>query len=318
MPDPSQVPVIVLNWNGWDDTIRCVESVYSADPSALVWVVDNGSREDHSTELLRNFPELRYLQLEDNYGWAGGYNRALEVADNESFEFCFLLNNDTTVQDDFLRNAVSQLRDDIASVGSQILFSDGMSVRFDGKYHEPGEVHFASKSHEPIESDRVNGAGMLVRMSAFREVGSFDERFFCYREETDWSLRAKLAGWRLIVAPASIVYHACEGSDISHNSLYYRVRNAYIETDVFHPDVSRLNQEYELKARYLWSSGDRKAAKSVLSAMSDGSHGRFGPRTSRSPGIGTLISYCWRHDVRPKLRYPARLASRFVSQSPES
>src|SRR6266508_1972150 len=100
-----RVPVIILNWNGWEDTFACLESIRGSDCADEVWLVDNGSAQDRSPECLVMLPTLRVLMLGENFGWAGAYNRALKLAAAEGFEIAYLLNNDTLVSSGFLTAA---------------------------------------------------------------------------------------------------------------------------------------------------------------------------------------------------------------------
>lgn len=295
----ADTPVIVLNWNGWDDSFECLESVYRARPTAHVWLVDNGSIEDRSAELKRRFPECTYIALDENFGWAGGYNRALRIVEQRSLPYAYLLNNDTTVERGFLSDALAVAEGDpqIAAVGSTILFGEGDFVRFDGEYHRFGEkAATADGAAEPVDCARTNGAGMLIRIEAFSETGPFDERFFCYYEETDWCRRATHAGRRIVLSPRSVIHHKCRGSDESHNRLYYLCRNRFIRTSVTTPDIEALSRRARRDARQQWREHrDPKAVFAILAGLRDGLAGRFGERRVSPFDIGLLfrLAYRW-------------------------
>src|SRR4051794_11109573 len=87
-------PVIVLTWNGWDNTLECLRSLREDPDVATVWLVNNGSATDRSDDARAVFPGLRVLQFKENYGFAGGMNRALRMAATEGYELAYLLNND--------------------------------------------------------------------------------------------------------------------------------------------------------------------------------------------------------------------------------
>src|SRR5437660_10262187 len=99
----AQTPVIVLTWNGWHDTFACLRSLQAHGEGCPVWLVDNASDEDRRGEAAALYPGLRTLRWDDNYGWAGGYNRVLRIALGEGYDAVYLLNNDALVTPGFLR-----------------------------------------------------------------------------------------------------------------------------------------------------------------------------------------------------------------------
>ena len=98
----ATAPVIILNWNGWNDTLECLRALGADESVDAVWLVDNGSISDRSKDAFEIMPQLRYFRWERNYGFAGGYNRALRVAAEEAIPFVYLLNNDAIPQVEFL------------------------------------------------------------------------------------------------------------------------------------------------------------------------------------------------------------------------
>lgn len=223
------VPVLVLNFNGWDDTFGMLDtfSTYYRN----IWLIDNGSAVDRSEEARLRYPGIRIIALPENIGWAAGYNVGLSMALEEDLEFAYLLNNDAIPHRGAVEAVTARIteRKSMAAIGSVILDGDGKSVWFDGEYMAPGVDLDISDVHPGIRSTRAfNGAGFIIRLSAFASVGPFFEDYFLYHEEVDWSVRALRRGWQICVDGASLVTHAREGSNISHNSTYYRIRNTFI------------------------------------------------------------------------------------------
>lgn len=311
------IPVLILNWNGWPDTIQCVCSVNENAPHPEIWVIENGSTEDQSKIVLDKFPDTRIIRLDRNYGWSGGYNRALQIALDEGYQFAYLLNNDTVVQPGFLEKVatVASQSPDIAAVGSTMLFEGGEFVRFDGKYFSPGEKSAEKIERIPAEIDvpRVNGGGMLIRLDAFSRVGPFDERFFCYGEEEDWCDRAREQnGLRLKVARESFIEHRCGGSDISANSHYYRVRNTFLNSGPSHPDILTHARRQFWRIYCQRNDSPREVVRAMLCGVEDGMNRVFGPRNLRTP---TLRSRCvlWAHT---SFRFGQRMVGLAYSRVP--
>jgi GT2 family glycosyltransferase len=284
----AETPVIVLNWNGWDDTLDCLRSLRAAPDVTAVWLVDNGSVEDQSARAAAIWPGLRVLRLGENLGFAGGMNRALRVAAADGHAFAYLLNNDCLVTPGFLRAArAAAAAGRVGVVGSRVLHAGSGTVLFDGTYHRPGE-----QADDPRAGDRdvssVNGAGMLVRLEALQRHGYFDERYFCYHEEVELCRRLARFGWSSVVAGESVVLHKREASDVDGNALYYRTRNRFLLAQQFRG--WRRVKRTVLALRTAAVAGRRArrnedhAAWSVIgTAVHDGLHQRFGQRR----GVGT-------------------------------
>jgi GT2 family glycosyltransferase len=279
------VPVILLNWNGWDDTLSCLRSLRRDKTVSTVWLVDNSSTLDRSKECLKILPKLRMLKLENNYGWAGGYNRALRCAAKNGYRMAFLLNNDTKVRAGFLTAAHNEMENDdgLAAVGSIILYANSHWVKYDGNYYNRGRKRYIpTQNSHPHLIGQVNGAGMLLRLDALKTGGWFDERFFCYWEETAWCWRMAALGWRMKIVPASVIYHTGEASDINANAQYYRCRNQFLLLTE-HPDKVRWRNKEELAKAIIENASvvDKMTSEALLAALKDGLAGRFGRRRAK-------------------------------------
>lgn len=237
------VKVVILNWNGREHLHRFLPSVISTTPKDVgVVVADNGSTDD-SVEMMRTyFPTVEVLELKENYGYAGGYNRAIGMLDADYF---ILLNSDveTTAgwcepliealnSDDKLIAVQPKLRsysqrNNFEYAGASGGFIDALGYPFcrgrilatteedRGQYDSPRDCFWAS------------GACLACRKEIFTIVGGLDEDFFAHMEEIDLCWRAQLYGYRIAVEPRSIVYHL-GGGTLPVNSprkIYLNYRN---------------------------------------------------------------------------------------------
>ena len=316
MSSSLDTPVIILNWNGWDDSLACLESVARADGARNVWLVDNGSAVSREEEVAARFPSVRIILLGENYGWAGGYNRALEIAQDEGYRTAYLLNSDAVVDEGFLREVHDTYASNanVASVGSCIVRTDGL-VKFDGEYRDGEIKRFEGPVRTHAVVDTNNGCGMLIDLEIFSQSGGFDEAFFCYGEEAEWCERAGRAGYLHLVARSSVVWHQCEGSNIGANSSYYRSRNRYLQR------VRRSGRmrvvDYAQVTYRLWREvnearrvGDRLRRDAILQAIIDGSQQRFGKRQQREvPSWILPLAYTWLLPPGTFWRWKARLSA---------
>lgn len=232
------IPIIILVWENWSDTKMLLDSLQSAEVTAPIWLFDNGSQSVQPLREIREaFPWIRYFRLDMNYGFAGGMNRALKEVSDEGFNMAYAINNDCLVTNDFLSPVVkmAKVRHDMAIMGSRYL-SKGKSGQYDiwGFHSNPLEGELYRDGF--MQTDKVVGCGMLIKIHPFFDVGGFDERFFCYGEEDDLCYRLQKKGYTVGMCFDSLILHNHQGSDIGGNSIYYRTRNEYLLKSL-HPDM---------------------------------------------------------------------------------
>lgn len=240
----KKVSVVILNWNGAEMLRTFLPSVvkYTNDALSDVCVADNGST-DNSTEVVtREFPGVRLISFEENYGFAEGYNRVMDYVETE---YVVLLNSDVEVTEGWIEPLLfyMETHEDVAACQPKILdYKDrsrfeyaGAAGGFIDKYGYPfcrGRVFDCLESDNcqydtPMGIFWASGAAMFVRRSVYNEVGGLDSRFFAHMEEIDLCWRLLSRGYRLMCIPASKVYHvggATLGKGNSHKT-YLNFRN---------------------------------------------------------------------------------------------
>ncbi len=220
MSAQSLTTVIVLNWNGKDDLLRCIGSLdplLSAQFSVLV--VDNGSTDGSTDALRQRFSGVELLALEGNLGYAGGNNAGFRHAMQKNPEYVVFLNNDTVVAPDAVARLTAVLRDDSEAgiAVPEILYMDDP----DRIWYAGGEVwlglglvrHVGIRQPDRGQYDArrdtgyATGCCIAMRSRDFRQLGGFDERFGMYCEDVDLSLRVRSAGFSVVYEPAARVWH---------------------------------------------------------------------------------------------------------------
>ncbi|MCI6671098.1 MAG: glycosyltransferase family 2 protein [Prevotella sp.] len=222
-----KVAIVILNWNGRQMMEQYLPSVvrYSAD--AEIIVADNSSTDDSIAWLASNYPQISVIRLEDNYGFAGGYNRALAQVDSEYY---LLLNSDVEVTEGWLSPlmaAMEQYKEVVACQPKLLSYVEKDKFEYAGgagghldRYGYPfcrGRIFDSMEQdkgqyNEPEEIFWATGACLLIRSAAFWKVGGFDERFFAHNEEIDLCWRLQQAGGRIFCFPESHVYHLGGGT----------------------------------------------------------------------------------------------------------
>ncbi|WP_456420718.1 glycosyltransferase family 2 protein [Thermococcus sp.] len=263
--DHPRVSIIILNWNGWKDTVECLESVYRINyPNYDVIVVDNGSKDD-SLQKIKEYAEgkikvvskffeynpnnkpikvfevdeneakqgkfnrpvyekydidrrMILIKNKDNYGFAGGNNVGIKFALSVlNPDYVLLLNNDTVVDPNFLTELVKVAESDekIGIVGPKIYYYEyngrhdvvhSLGVKID---LWKGLVYHIKKNDMLRIStcDCVEGSCMLLKTTALRKIGFFDEIYFAYWEETDLCVGFASKGYKIIVNKNAKIWH---------------------------------------------------------------------------------------------------------------
>jgi len=209
----AKVAIVILNWNGCEDTSRCLASLRRLQyPSFEVIVVDNDSSDGSPSRIRAAFPEVTVVEPGSNLGFAGGCNVGIHHGIQEGAEFLWLLNNDTTVDPGALQALVDKASDpEIGAVGSAIYYMEDPSKL---QAWGGGHINFwlgRSRHFEHAVPDKsidfITGASMLIRREAVDKVGVLDERFFMYWEDADYCYRLRASGWKLAVAGNSRIWH---------------------------------------------------------------------------------------------------------------
>lgn len=234
---------VVLNWNGREDTLRCLASLRAVEGEHVVYVADNGST-DGSVEAIRAaHPEVVLIENGANLGYSGGNNPAIERAVADGADWVVLFNNDALAEPGTLTalRAAAARHPDAGVLAGKLLFEDGrvqwagqhvgLRSGYSGRPRGYGEPDAPEYSIE-MPVDRAVGALMAVPRTAIERVGVFDDDLFAYVEDVDWSLRIRAAGFSCWFVPAARAIHALSastgGDSGSTATLYYGARNTIV------------------------------------------------------------------------------------------
>lgn len=208
----TNVAVVLLNWNGWRDTVRCLESLrMSGIPSAQIVVVDNASSDDSVTKIRDAFPKQQLIVTSQNLGFGGGCNIGIKYALYRKPDYIWLLNNDTTIETTTLASLIETTEADPSiGVTGSVIYEATRRERI--QLWGGGSINLwlgrCRLRRAPAHLDFISGASMLLRTSALKEVGLFDEsRYFMYWEDADLCFRLRKLGWRITTAATSRVWH---------------------------------------------------------------------------------------------------------------
>jgi len=223
------VSVIIVNWNTAQITCDCLESVYQQTDGIdfEVIVIDNASSDDSVAVIKEMFPQVVLIENDDNAGFAAANNQGMTVAKGR---YVLLLNSDTIVLDKAIEKTISfaDSHPEAGIVGCRVLNEDktlqlscfmfpsilnmALWVTYLFKLFPRSRFFGREKMtwwnrKDEREVDVLTGCFMLVRREAIEQVGTMDEQFFMYFEETDWCYRFKKAGWKVVFTPDAEIIH---------------------------------------------------------------------------------------------------------------
>jgi hypothetical protein len=251
MDDEPRVAILIVNWNNYQDTKLCLDSLYEVNyPKLRVILIDNGSEDNSGIRLSREFPKLKLIQNKSNLGFAGGNNIGIQYVLEQDIPYILLLNNDTEViQPDFINFLVRELdqNNDVCAVGPKVLQPNSRIDETILPYPTIGIIIrntlglYRNEYHHKKYVDSVSGCCVLVRSDVIKDVGLLDNNFFMYGEETEWFYRMRKAGWNVCYLPIESIIHKGGSSSqhLENKKIYIERRANVIYTLVKHDQINQ-------------------------------------------------------------------------------
>ncbi len=297
-----KVFIILVNFNGEEDTVACLESLRNITyKNYEVLAVDNASKNQSEfvAELGEKFPEVKVFAQRENTGFAGGNNVGIDYAIKKEADYVLLLNNDTIVAPDFLDKLVGASKNNKKGglFAPKIYFYDEPKMiwhavcKFSwaggGRPMQYMQIDKGVEKKEVKKTEYVSGCAMLIKKDVLKKVGKLNEYFFMYYEDTDYSLRAKKAGFELLYVPGSHIWHKVSRSTKKEMTKpkvhYYHVRNALLLSKrnapkpiLFGIYLWSFYLYFKQIIKYIFLPKRRASAKMIMRAIQDFYKGRFG------------------------------------------
>jgi GT2 family glycosyltransferase len=211
------VLIVILNWNGLEDTIDCVRSALKQTYIDFhVLVIDNNSKHkpSHQHPVLKD-SRVDLIYNKTNKGFAGGVNTGIKYGLSHNYDFIALVNNDAILQEDWLQKVTLNLINSNYSIGAGLLLSeDGTYIDSAGEEMSIWGISFPRLRNRPISTAKESGpvfgstgGAVVYKSQLFRDIGLFDESFFAYYEDADINFRAQLRGYKAFYSNEAIAYH---------------------------------------------------------------------------------------------------------------
>lgn len=238
------VYAVVLNWNGYEDTVACLNSIEGIDyPNFQTIVVDNGSNDGSGEKIEDSYPDISVLYNQENLGFSGGMNTGIRYAIDSGADYVWILNNDTIIPEslNLIQRLISPLEES-SSVGmtSPLIVRDGTdlvwfiegkvnSSTLNAKHIGDGEPVDQVLDGQPLlDTDYVPLCAAMIDIDMIHSVGLLDERYFLYYEDVDYSWRARKDGYYFqTVTDVSVEHKVSQstGQNLGPLNSYYAARN---------------------------------------------------------------------------------------------
>ena len=303
----KKVSVVILNWNGVGMLQKFLPSVlaHSKGEEVEICVVDNASTDGSVAYLEENFPSVRLIVLDKNYGFAEGYNRSLQQIEAE---YVVLLNSDVEVTPHWLEPLVDYMdahpkvaacQPKIRSERNKEYFEyAGAAGGYLDKYGYP---FCRGRIFDVVEKDEgqydtiqpifwATGAALFIRLKDYKDVGGLDGRFFAHMEEIDLCWRLRSRGWEIVCIPQSMVYHVGAATLKKENprKTFLNFRNNLL---MLYKNLSEKDLKHVMFVRgvldgvaafFFLLKGDRQNAYAVIQARKEFKHIRYDFVSSRA------------------------------------
>lgn len=284
------VYIVIVNYNNYYDTIECIRSLNKIDYNSYrIVIVDNNSTNNSEQILRKTFPQYKIIQTGANLGFAGGNNIGIKEALASGAEYILLLNNDTTVEKDFLNKMIEcfERNPEAGVVGGKILnYNNKDNIEYAG-----GHINFFKfisvhddfiKVDIDTEVGFITGCLMLIKSETIKKVGLLSEDYFMYYEDTDFCTRVAKAGYKMMYTPEAVVYHKvsrASGEKESAFTIKWNIRNRLIFMNKNKHEVGTI--KFFLSCLYFYTTrivryffylmkSDKERAKAIIEGINEG------------------------------------------------
>jgi GT2 family glycosyltransferase len=248
------VYIILINYNGYKDTIACVDSLKKImyDTYKII-IVDNASSNDSLKILKETINDCIIIESKENLGFAGGNNLGIKYALHHNCDYIMLLNNDTLVKTDFLDNMLNSFSKDkkVGLVGCKIMYYPEKNIiwygggyidwfKFIGAHYGMRQIDNGQYDTEK-EINFMTGCCMLIKREVFEKVGLLSEDYFMYFEDVDFCVKVKNSAYKILYNPKAVIYHKVglsSGGEESPFSIKWCTRNRLLFMNKYKGNIS--------------------------------------------------------------------------------
>lgn len=231
------VSIVILNYNGGQDVIECLQSVSRIDyPAYEVILVDNGSTDGSLQCIKKECPSIKIVENARNLGYADGNNTGIRESEAS---YILLLNDDTIIGKGILKDLIDAIEGEknIGIAGPAVMYYDipdriwsaGAKIGLFGYASHLGKGHKMESCTLPVTVPYICGCAIMIKREVINKIGLLDAEYFAYYEDADYCFRARKAGYRCLYVPSPTVWHKVKAEWITNPvQAYYNMRNPFI------------------------------------------------------------------------------------------
>lgn len=239
----SQMAIVIVNYNGIRYSVECIKSIYeSCDKNVSIIFIDNGSINNEADIIKSYYCNVVVIKSDYNGGFSYGNNLGIKYALDNNFEYIMLLNNDTVVDKNMIKNLRRYCDDTTVTVpqiryfdcANNIWYGGGVINKVTGNSKH---ININDISKKQIKCSFATGCCILLKSSVIKRIGLLNEEYFMYCEDTDYSIRLNINGVNIKYVPEAILYHkvgVSTGGEKSPFSVYYNTRNRILYIKKYH------------------------------------------------------------------------------------
>lgn len=252
----KDVAIIIVNYNGYEDTIECINSILTAKLESKIIIVDNASEKNEAKMINDMFPNVTIIRSDTNNGFSAGNNLGIRYALENGFDYILLLNNDTIIDPKMINELRNVITSDNICVPKMLYYTEPNKIWYGGGYinKKTGNAKHCGMNSRDYKSKEIkictfaSGCSMMISADIFNLVGLLDEDYFMYCEDTDFCIRLTKAGIKIKYIPEAVLWHKVGNSTTGSDSLfstYYMTRNRLY--------CIKKNDDYFEKGAYYYS-----------------------------------------------------------------
>ena len=234
----KKVAIVLVNYNGEKFQNECIESIYNMDYKDYdIIIVDNNSSDNSIKIVKKKFKEVILIETEENNGVAKGNNIGIEYALNNGYEYVLLLNNDTEVDKQMLSKMIEKASENILVTCKMYYYNPSKKIWYAGgkiNWNKGTTTHFGMDEFDDGKYDESKFVEytptccLLIHKSIFEKIGTMDEKYFMYYDDTDFCARVNINGFKIWYESSAKLWHkvsSSSGGEDSPLSIYYCTRN---------------------------------------------------------------------------------------------
>lgn len=258
----KKIFVVLINYKNAKLTIECIRSIYETKDEVNIIVVDNDSQDDSVKIIQNNFNTIKVIELEKNIGFSGGNNIGIKYALNHGADVVMLLNNDTIVSKNLIKQFLKYDNDETVLVPkiyyhdtNKIWYAGGEINRISGN-----AIHYGNNKTDEKKFNKnkivsfATGCCIWIPKRVFEKIGFMKEEYFLYFEDVEYSLRMKFNNIKIMYIYSANVWHKVSSSSGGSDSAlcnYYITRNRLQCIDQYHNYFCKITLFYSKATRYI-------------------------------------------------------------------